>query len=104
MTVKREIKCPHCKEWTLWNGNMNDRCLQCGVFIEKEAFSNKVEKEIKKQVTLENDPLIIKADDSAAVRFCKRVLTSLRKLLYYLQIAFVAFISLVLWLISLLTA
>jgi phage FluMu protein Com len=104
LTVKREIKCPYCKQWTLWNGNINDRCQHCGVFLEKEAFSNEVEKKIKKQVELENDPLIIQVDDSATVKATKRALVFLRKMLYYFQIAFVAFISFILWLISLLTA
>jgi phage FluMu protein Com len=104
LTVKREIKCPHCKQWTLWNGNINDRCQHCGVFLEKEAFSDEIEKKIKKQVALENDPFIIKENDSPAIKLAKRILVFLRKLLYYFQIAFVAFISFILWLISLLTA
>jgi hypothetical protein len=78
--------------------------MHCGGFLDKEAFTSEVEKKIKEQVALENDPLTIKADDSPTIKLFKRVLVFLRKMLYYFQIAFVAFISFILWLISLLTA
>ncbi len=102
MSVKREIKCPHCKEWTLWRGNLHDRCLYCGEFLQNEAFTKKVEKEIREQVTEEKDFLFVKPGDGKAKAALKRFLRPIRNFLYYVQFGFFAFVSMILWLIGLL--
>ncbi len=39
---KLEIKCPHCIQWTLWEGSLQDRCRQCGKLLQEEKI-NKLE-------------------------------------------------------------
>ena len=87
MSLVREIKCPHCGEWTLWNGHVDDRCLYCAEFIEPKRFSREVEKKIRKEVAKEKDYFFIKPTDSYPKKKIKSLLNSTRWLVYYFQIA-----------------
>ena len=100
MSQIREIKCPHCGEWTLWNGDIDDRCLFCDEFLEPQRFSREVEKKINQDLLKENDYFFIKPTDGLIKRLCKRFLNRLRWLAYYVQIAFFIFITLLLVLLS----
>lgn len=33
-----EIKCPHCSQWTMWEGQLHDRCKQCDQLLEEEKI------------------------------------------------------------------
>ena len=102
MSQVREIKCPHCGEWTLWAGHIDDRCLYCNSFLETRRFSREVEKKVRNEVLKENDYFAIKPGDSDLKRYTKKALNSLRWWVVYLQIAFFIFVTLLLVLISLL--
>jgi hypothetical protein len=95
-----EIKCPHCGEWTMWNGNIDDRCLNCGEFIEPQRFSREVEKKINKDLKKENDYFALKPTDGPFTREVKSLFNSLRWAAYYIQLIFFAFITLLLVLLS----
>ncbi|HYK76345.1 MAG TPA: hypothetical protein VEV16_05165 [Daejeonella sp.] len=102
---KREIKCPECKQWTTWNGNIQDRCLFCNELIEKEAFKKQAAKETLQAISANKRPdIIIHPDDSFLVRLSKRIQLACRGFVYYAQIAFVSVISFILWIIALLAA
>jgi hypothetical protein len=101
MSQVREIKCPHCGKWTLWNGQTDDRCLYCSEFIEPKRLPKEVEQKIGKEVAREKDYFFIKPGDGKIKREIKLFLNSLRWLVYYFQIAFFSFISLLLLLLSL---
>lgn len=88
----------------MWQGDVNDRCLYCYDFLRKKEFAEKVEKEISSQFKIENDILYIRPHDTNLKKNGKRVAQLFRVIGNYLQIAFVAFITLLLWLISLFTA
>jgi|SRR5580704_5107491 hypothetical protein len=100
MSQIREIKCPHCGEWTLWNGDIDDRCLFCDEFLEPQRFSREVEKKINQDLLKENDYFFIKPTDGLIKRWCKRFLNWLRWWAYYVQIAFFIFVTLLLVLLS----
>jgi hypothetical protein len=102
MSQVREIKCPHCGEWTMWTGNIDDRCFFCDEFLEPQRFSREIEKKISRELTKENDYFFVKPTDGPIKRHIKLFLNSLRWWIYYLQILFFIFISLVLILITLL--
>lgn len=104
MSQIREIKCPHCGEWTLWNGEIDDRCLYCDGFLEPKRFSREVEKKIRKEVLKEEDYLFIKPGDGPFTKAVKSFLNFVRWWAYYLQIAFFVFISLILLLLGLFAA
>lgn len=96
-----EIKCPHCGEWTLWNGGIDDRCLYCGGFLEPQRFSREVEKKIVNAVRKENDYFAIKPGDGLFKQRIKHFLNSCRWAFYYMEIAFFVFITLLLLVVSL---
>jgi hypothetical protein len=104
MSQVSEIKCPHCGEWTLWNGNVDDRCLCCGEFLEPNRFSREVEKKIAAEVKKENDYFALKPADGPIKREVKLLLNSFRWAVYYLEIAFFIFITLLLVMLSLFAA
>ena len=101
MTQVREIKCPHCGEWTMWQGDLDDRCLFCGEFLEPQRFSREVEKRINKQLLEESDYLFVRPGDRQFTRLYKRSLNSIRWMAYYLQIAFFLFVTMLLVILSL---
>ncbi|MFI5136900.1 MAG: hypothetical protein ACHQIM_03675 [Sphingobacteriales bacterium] len=103
MSQIREIKCPHCGEWTLWNGDVDDRCLFCGEFLEPKRFSREVEKQVNRELLKENDYFFIKPGDGDLTRWFKSILNQVRWLAYYVQIAFFIFVTLLLVLLSLIT-
>ena len=103
MGGKREIKCPNCKEWTLWRGEIYDRCLYCGEFLQNEDYSNKIEQEIRTKVKEENDLFFIKPTDSEFVKRSKKFLRRFRKVFVFAQAALIAFMSFLLWIIGLMS-
>ncbi len=100
MTQIREIKCPHCGEWTLWNGEVDDRCLYCDEFLEPQRFSREVEKKIADEVKKENDYFAVRPADGPLMQRIKRSLNSFRWMVYYLQIAFFVFITILLLILT----
>lgn len=102
MNPVSEVKCPHCREWTLWRGHIDDRCLYCGSFLDPQRFSREVEKKIRREVVTENDLFYIGPHDGPVRRYLKQRLNGMRWLLYYVQLVFVTFISLIMLLLSLL--
>jgi len=103
MSQVREIKCPHCGQWTMWNGDIDDRCLYCDEFIEPQRFSREIEKKINTELLKENDFFFIKPGDGPFKRAYKRFFNSLRWVAYYVQIIFFLFVTLLLVLLSLIT-
>lgn len=102
MTQVREIKCPHCREWTMWTGGLDDRCISCGELLETRQFAREVERKVNKQLQTEDDYLFIRPGDSPAKRWFKKLLNRARWAAILLQIAFFLFVTGLLVLISLL--
>lgn len=100
MSQVREIKCPHCGEWTMWAGKVDDRCLYCDGFLEPQRFSREVEKKVNLELLKENDYLFIKPSDGPFIRWIKKSLNSLRWVAFTLEILFFCFITVLLVLIS----
>lgn len=103
MAVKKEIKCPHCKEWTLWRGETYDRCLYCNEFLQNEAFIKQVERKIWTEVKEENDLFFIKPTDGIVKRKLKRFFRRFRKVFVIVQASFIAFMTFLLWIIGLMS-
>lgn len=103
MSQVRELKCPHCGEWTMWNGLVDDRCLNCSEFLEPQRFSREIEKKISTELLKENDYFFIKPEDGQLKRWCKAFLNLVRWWAYYVQIAFFIFVTTLLVLLSIIT-
>ncbi|HZX59842.1 MAG TPA: hypothetical protein VFE54_13995 [Mucilaginibacter sp.] len=99
-----EIKCPHCGEWTMWQDNVDDRCINCGAFLDSRRFSLEVEKKINKDLKKEDDYFALKPSDGPFTRELKLFFNSLRWAAYYVQLIFFAFITIMLLLVSLFAA
>ncbi|GAB2692917.1 hypothetical protein GCM10027037_15440 [Mucilaginibacter koreensis] len=97
-----EVKCPHCKEWTLWRGHVDDRCLYCGSFLDPQRFSRDVERKIRNEVIAEQDLFYIKPEDGPTKRRIKEQLNKLRWLFFYVQLGFAIFVGFILLIISIL--
>jgi hypothetical protein len=104
MTQIREIKCPHCGEWTMWKGQVDDRCFFCDEFLEPQRFSREVEKKINFELRKEFDYFVVKPGDNLVTRAYKKFFNYLRWIAFYAQLAFFLFVTLVLVLISLFSA
>ncbi len=102
MSQVREIKCPHCGEWTMWNGHVDDRCLFCNEFLEPQRFSREIEKKVVTEIKKEDDYFALSPADSYVIRRIKLFFNSFRWMVIYLQIAFFVFISAIIVLVSLL--
>lgn len=104
LSNKQEIKCPHCHEWTLWRGRIDDRCLYCNGFLKVEDFTKSVEIKIKKEVKREDDFLFIRPEDSEFKKKLKTTLLPIRNMMIYVQVGFAVFISALLWIIGVISA
>lgn len=104
MSNKQEIKCQHCHEWTLWQGHIDDRCLYCGEFLETDNFTKAIEEKIEREVKKENDFLFVRPEDGPFKTKLKTNLRPIRNAIFYMQLGFAFFISVLLWLIGILTA
>jgi phage FluMu protein Com len=103
LAAKKEIKCPHCKEWTLWRGETYDRCLYCNEFLQNEVFIAQVERKIMTEVKEEADLFFIKPSDGPFKRGLKRFFRRFRKIFVIIQASFIAFMTFLLWIIGLMS-
>lgn len=88
----------------MWKGRVDDRCINCGEFIEPQRMPREVEEKIEKEIKKDHDYFARKPSDRELTRQTKKFFNSLRWGIYYLELAFFAFITLILFLISLFAA
>lgn len=79
--AKRETKCPHCKQWTEWQGGLYDCCLHCNELLEKEEISRLQALETQRRIEAE-----------AAQALLDQQNPFLRKLSGYVSLIFIGFI------------
>ncbi|MBK0382517.1 hypothetical protein I5M32_06035 [Pedobacter sp. SD-b] len=103
MSVKREIKCPHCKKWTLWRGETYDRCLYCNEFLQNDVFIKQLENKLSEEVKEESDIFFVKPTDGKFTAFAKKYLRKFRRAFVFAQAALIAFMAFLLWLIGMLS-
>ncbi|WP_316788879.1 hypothetical protein [Pedobacter frigoris] len=68
-----EIKCPHCKQWTEWEGKLHDRCKNCDQLIEEEKITRlkvleetrKAEEELENARLAKQNPYVRKVSNFA---------------------------------------
>jgi hypothetical protein len=96
--TKRTRKCPRCDKWSEWTGSPTDLCEHCGTILDEEGFIRQLkrEEEDEKDKNRFDITLIpIYPDDNKVVVFLKRIIQGF-------QIAFMAILSFILWLIAML--
>jgi hypothetical protein len=96
-TFQSSKKCPQCGEWSDWNGEITDCCQHCGALLSDKsslrAAARVAEQQEKKGFELGLIP--IHPTDSWPVVLAKRLVQAI-------QISFVAIVSFLLWLLTLL--
>ncbi|TAF44539.1 MAG: hypothetical protein EAZ51_03940 [Sphingobacteriales bacterium] len=102
MSIKREIKCPNCSQFTLWLGRDYDRCLHCAEFLQNQEFIKKLENDIVTKVKEENDIFYIRPNDSGFTKISKRFFRRLRKITMIVQALFIGFMTFILWILGML--
>src|SRR6185312_2573673 len=103
MTQVSEIRCPHCGQWTMWQGNIDDRCISCGEFLETRQFSREVEKKINKELKAEDDYFALKPNDGPVIRLFKEFFNFFRWSVYYVQLVIFTLVTILIFVISMLT-
>ncbi|WP_152969680.1 hypothetical protein [Pedobacter sp. Hv1] len=81
--AKQELKCPHCKEWTVWQGQLHDRCINCNALLEEEKINklNKLAAKKEAQEAVEQakiakqNPIVRKISNYAATLFIGIILS-----------------------------
>lgn len=75
--AKREIKCPHCSNWTAWQEQLYDRCKHCNELLELDkieklaafAAQKEIEEEAERARLASQNPFFRKVSNYAATIF-----------------------------------
>ncbi|MDX5348584.1 MAG: hypothetical protein LPJ89_02450 [Hymenobacteraceae bacterium] len=97
-TTKSTRKCSNCGQWSEWNMNVEDRCKNCGALLDKAGYEQKQkhqEWQIEQQKKFQIGLIEIKPTDGPVTVFFKNIIRAL-------QVSFIAVMSFILWLITLL--
>jgi hypothetical protein len=87
----------------MWQGNVDDRCINCGEFLETRRFSREIEKKINKELKAEDDYFAIKPTDGALTRLFKQTFNTFRWSMYYVQLVMFTLVTILIFVISLLS-
>ena len=90
-----EKKCPVCGKWSQLNEIPDDVCVHCGKNLNEYSIQ-KEERLVREQEIEKKDFLTIKPSDSFPLVILKKILT-------VANIIFMAFISFILWLVTVVT-
>lgn len=79
---KREIKCPQCGMWTIWNERLSDRCTHCNELLELKKLNKlaimaerkAAEEQLEKFRTSKQNPILSKATNYASFVFISIIL------------------------------
>lgn len=88
----------------MWEGKVDDRCINCGEFLEPRRFSREVEKKINKHLKKEDDYFAIKPADGELKRIFKGFFNFFRWSAYYVQLVIFTLVTILMLIISLLAA
>lgn len=99
-SFKSVKKCKNCGNWSPWQQNINDTCHFCGQLLDEEAFLAKAKAEAdasedQKRYQINLDLIKIYPTDSLVVKLGKRFIQAV-------QLSFVAVLSFILWVLTLL--
>lgn len=93
-------KCPECKEWSPWQGGPEERCAKCNEYLDPKAAEDqqketeRIAKEGKKGPV--SFIVEIKPDDNLLI-------VTLKRLVQFGQLVFMAIVSFLLWLAAIVT-
>ena len=98
-SFKSVKKCKNCGNWSPWQQNINDTCHFCGHLLDEEAFLAEAKAEADAEEDNKNkiniDLIKIYPTDSFPVKMGKRLVQAV-------QLSFVAVLSFILWVLTLL--
>jgi len=66
-------KCPHCKEWTVWEQKLNDTCTHCHEVLDPKRAAETQEYLEREKTYKRSDWFNIKETDGILMRATRRV-------------------------------
>lgn len=96
-TFKSSKKCLYCGYWSEWNQKPTDTCEHCGALLDDEQLLRTAAREAEKnqKKSYEIDIIRIYPTDSTVTVFFKRIIQ-------VLQYSFIAIVSFILWVLTML--
>ncbi|MGN6637473.1 MAG: hypothetical protein ACTHJ8_01065 [Mucilaginibacter sp.] len=88
MSGVNEIKCPHCGQWTSWQGHTDDKCQHCNNYVEPHRFSAEAERKIKKRHRRKEDFFPLRPTDGPIQRELKGFINAMGWIVFYSEVAF----------------
>ena len=79
--AKRETKCPYCKQWTEWQGELYDRCQHCDELLKKDEINRLLAVETQRRMDAEAEQALLEQQNPF-----------FRKLSDYVTLIFIGFI------------
>ncbi len=65
--------CPHCKQWTVWERKLTDRCTHCHELLDVQRVKETEEFLAREVQNARNDWFTIKEEDTIFMRATRRV-------------------------------
>lgn len=78
MSQINEIKCRNCGHWVTWNCRIDDKCPNCGAYLEPERYLHAEERKIAEEHKRTSGYLVIKDTDDNLTQIFKEFVNWLR--------------------------
>lgn len=83
MSQVSEIKCPACEKWCTWTSKIDEKCPNCGAYLNPLRLQYVEENRIYAEKIKKDSYLIIKDDDDPVVQMGKQFVNWLRWTTFY---------------------
>lgn len=83
MSIKNEIKCPNCGEWSLWTSKIDEKCPHCGQYLDPGRFHSAQEHQAIIDRNRNDGLMAIKKGDDPALRILKEMVNWVRWTTFY---------------------
>jgi methionyl-tRNA synthetase len=100
MSQLSEIKCPHCEHWSVWTDKVDDKCTNCGEYLEPGRLAHREQMKVA-DAQRKNYYMEIKDTDETIVQLYKILINSVRWGAYYAVMLFFVFVAAILFVIGL---
>jgi hypothetical protein len=78
MSQKSEIKCSNCGKWSVWTGKMDEKCPDCGAYLDPGRYHYAEEHKITYEKNRKSGYLVIHKTDDPIIKILKEFTNWLR--------------------------
>lgn len=83
MSQISEIKCPVCGKWSEWTGKIDERCPNCGAYLDAGRLQYAEEQRITAEKDKQNSDLFLKDTQDPILLMVKQFVNWLRWTTFY---------------------